>query len=55
MTHRTLVVKGDESAIDRLLLDLAHMSDYIAIHTWRVVDDGNPTCVELSLDREEEE
>ena len=54
MTHSKVVVTGDESAIRTLLHDLAHVSDHISIHDWRVVDAGNAACVEISLDREKE-
>ena len=53
---RTVVLTGDESDISILLLDLEYASyDSGSAHSWRVVDAGNPACVELSLDREEEE
>ena len=54
MTHRKVVLTGDEDAIRRLIKDLGHVSDHLAEHTWRVVDAGNPACVEIALDREEE-
>ena len=53
MAHGKVVLTGDEGAIHTLLADLEYAA--YGAHTWRVVDAGNPACVEISLEGEEEE